>query len=406
MSEEEKKIEDVAEKELAGLMKTCSERRVDWGTIAFIAFDTCNTSTSPVRNCEGGAALFHGVLGTCLQDLKVLENTEHAVAFRNSVRQKMPSMMKDNIQYWIDHFQKHSKGKREQEFMTDILPNAIGTNVRRDPALEIVRAKWDAANIGEWGRVRFPIIFHLQWDDKKNPITKKEKMFFHVTFHPWATCAFLAQALASSKPPIQIRETPFKDIHTKCMYQSPRKYVIDWDLYLEENLSGAGSMKTFTVDYLAKNMFVRALGVLHAYMRQMHVLPSKKELCVSIKSRTRKALNKHGKEDTKISLHATIHIMDPAEHHKKVIEACLRKVKKDCPAAYAAMTEKDSLKKGIHSVPELEAMGDYAGFMAMDTAMTNNWHQPIQSIGSSKGMFSCCSVNKWVSWMYTDTRNL
>ena len=30
-------------------------------------------------------------------------------------------------------------------------------------------------------------------------------------------------------------------------------------------------------------------------------------------------------------------------------------------------------------------MGDYAGFMAMDTAMTNNWHQPIQSIGSSKG---------------------
>lgn len=94
-----------------------------------------------------------------------------------------------------------------------------------------------------------------------------------------------------------------------------------------------------------------------------------------------------GKEDTKISLHATIHIMDPAEHHKKVIEACLRRVKKDCPSAYAAMTEKDSLKKGIHSVPELEAMGDYAGFMAMDTAMTNNWHQPIQSIGSSKGIF-------------------
>lgn len=30
-------------------------------------------------------------------------------------------------------------------------------------------------------------------------------------------------------------------------------------------------------------------------------------------------------------------------------------------------------------------MGDYAGFMAMDTAMTSNWHQPIQSIGSSKG---------------------
>lgn len=30
-------------------------------------------------------------------------------------------------------------------------------------------------------------------------------------------------------------------------------------------------------------------------------------------------------------------------------------------------------------------MGDYAGFMAMDMAMTSNWHQPVQSIGSSKG---------------------
>ena len=33
----------------------------------------------------------------------------------------------------------------------------------------------------------------------------------------------------------------------------------------------------------------------------------------------------------------------------------------------------------------LVELGDYAGFMAMDTAMTNNWHQPVQAIGSSKG---------------------
>jgi hypothetical protein len=92
-----------------------------------------------------------------------------------------------------------------------------------------------------------------------------------------------------------------------------------------------------------------------------------------------------GKEDMKVSLHATIHIMDPAEHHKQVIEACLRRVKRECAAAYNAMVEKDSLKKGIHTAIDLKNMGDFAGFMAMDTAMTSNWHQPIQSIGSSKG---------------------
>lgn len=218
---------------------------------------------------------------------------DFAVSFRDALRAHLPKMMRDNIQFWIQHHTNHSKGKREQEFMADVLPNAIGTNIRRDPALQIVRNKWDAANIGEWGRVRFPIVFHVQWDPP-HAHAKKEKMFFHVTFHPWATCVFLSQALASKNPPIQIRETPFKDVNTKCMYQSPRKYVIDWDLYLEENLGGAGPIHNFTLTYLAKNMFVRALGVLHAYMRRMHVLPSKKELCVSIKSRTRRALNKHG----------------------------------------------------------------------------------------------------------------
>jgi hypothetical protein len=241
-----------------------------------------------------GAALFHGVLGPVL-NLPVLEDTDFAWRFRDALRERLPSMQRDNMHFWIKHFAEDTRGKREQFFMEDVLPNAIGTHVRRDPALELVRAKWDAAGIGAWGRVRFPIVFHVQWDNKQNHFTKKEKMLFHVTFHPWATCVFLAQAIVSSRPPIQIRETPFKDVNTKCTYQSPRKYVIDWDLYLEENLGGAGPKEVFTVEFLAKNMFVRALGVLHAYMRQMHVLPSKKELCVSIKSRTRKALNKHGK---------------------------------------------------------------------------------------------------------------
>lgn len=304
---------DDVQKQLETLLQSCLERRLDWGTVAFMAYDTCNTATSPVRNCEAGAALYHGVLGPVL-NIPLLEDTDMAIQFRNALRQRLPSMMRDNMKFWLQHHATHSKNRREQEFMTDVLPNAIGTHVRRDPALEIVRAKWDSAGIGEffvlvlcnfcvlimflcwageWGRVRFPIVFHLQWDPKK-PNDKKEKMLFHVTFHPWATCVFLAQSICSNTPPVQIRETPFKDGNTKCMYQSPRKYVIDWDLYLEENLGGAGPMNVFTLSYLAKNMFVRALGVLHAYMRQMNVLPGKKELCVSIKSRTRRALNKHG----------------------------------------------------------------------------------------------------------------
>ncbi len=241
-----------------------------------------------------GAALFHGVLGPVLH-FPVLEDVEYAMQFRNALRQRLPSFMTENMHFWIQHYHENTKGKREQYFMMDVLPNGIGTHARRDPALDLVRGKWDCSGIGEWGRVRFPMVFHLQWDHKKNPYTQKEKMLFHVTFHPWATCVFLAQALSSAQPPIQIRETPFKDVNTRSLYQSPRKYVIDWDLYVEENLGKAGPRQQFTTMFLAKNMFVRALGVLHAYMRQMHVLPSKKELCVSIKSRTRKALNKHGR---------------------------------------------------------------------------------------------------------------
>lgn len=45
------------------------------------------------------------------------------------------------------------------------------------------------------------------------------------------------------------------------------------------------------------------------------------------------------------------------------------------------------LFKQVSKVSKLSQMTNIIkpGFMAMDTAMTNNWHQPIQSIGSSKG---------------------
>lgn len=88
-----------------------------------------------------------------------------------------------------------------------------------------------------------------------------------------------------------------------------------------------------------------------------------------------------GKEDLKVSLHATIHIMDPAEHHKQVIEACLRRVKKDCPKAYAAMTEKDSLKKGIHTALDLKDMGDYAGIIITIVVYSSKYAFVVHNFG-------------------------
>ena len=44
-----------------------------------------------------------------------------------------------------------------------------------------------------------------------------------------------------------------------------------------------------------------------------------------------------------------------------------------------------SLSLNSSHIHRLQELGDYAGFMAMDTTMTSNWHQPVQSIGSSKG---------------------
>lgn len=63
---------------------------------------------------------------------------------------------------------------------------------------------------------------------------------------------------------------------------------------MEENLGKAGPIDMFTEDYLL-DMFVRSLAVIHAYMRRAGVLPSNRRLCMSIKSRTRRARNKAGR---------------------------------------------------------------------------------------------------------------
>ena len=194
----------------------------------------------------------------------------------------------------------------------------------------------------------------------------------------------IAMALCSGSPPIQIRETPYNDTASKHACQAPRKFIVYWDMFVDQTLGRAGPAGTFTEDYLL-HMFIRSLAVMHAYMRIMGVLPEKKRLAVSIKCRTRRTLNKMDAMDTKCSLHATVHVMEPASRHRAVVTQIMHMVRRDRPSAYAAMTQKDHRLKGIQSAAKLQEMGDYAGFVAMDTAMTSNWHQPVQCIGSSKG---------------------
>lgn len=74
--------------------------------------------------------------------------------------------------------------------------------------------------------------------------------------------------------------------------------------------------------------------------------------------------------------------MEPAKKHEVVISAVLDMVKERTPLAWKLMTKQ---VKTLQSEGQLRELGDSAGFMAMDTAMTKNWHQPLQCIGSSKG---------------------
>jgi hypothetical protein len=397
---------------------------VDGGVVAFLAYDLCGAS-SPIRKCVPGNALYNGVLASHL-GVDAAGDRGVAARLREGIRRgllspvtgsafwaqvrgdgeedpELPDMENSFMVQNMKALRKELFGrirtpnntreericamKRGADFMKDVLDH-VGTDYRRDPALETLRASWtagcaDVTKHDGWRSVCFPIVFHLQWDPQMDP-TKRPRMLFHTSFDPWRTAMALGMALCSPKPPIQIRETPYKDNDPTQAYRPPRKYVVDWDLYVRENLGNAGPPSTFTEARLL-DMFVRSLAIIHAYMRKLKVLPSNKRMCVSIKSREREAQNKAGKPDRKCSYHATFHIMEPAERHRMVIEKVVDMVRKDKPEAYKLMTEKDGTKRGIRDPAQYKRLGDYAGFMAFDTAMTKNWHQPVQSIGSSKG---------------------
>lgn len=95
--------------------------------------------------------MFHGVLAPVCQ-IPLLERQDFAVAFKTHLQSKVKDLMVESMHKWMHHYSAHSKKYRGEDFMLDVLSNSIGTNMRRDPALAIVRGKWEAANIGPWGR--------------------------------------------------------------------------------------------------------------------------------------------------------------------------------------------------------------------------------------------------------------
>ena len=261
------------------VLQSCLDYDRDPGIIAFVSYDTCGPE-SPVRNCTPGEALFMGVISMFL-DIPI--NTQSSKILRDSLRKDLmhdptnhpppslvvdgdvsaagPHLMQRSMKQIIKVFfsrlgepdasreDKLMVMRRSKWFLTDIMQNKVGTDVFRDPALDLLRRMWSSGtsltDTGGWDNVRFPIVFHLQWDAE---LTKsgKPRMLFHTTFDPWRTAAGLAMALCSPMPPIQVRETPYKDTSTLRQYQPPRKYVIDWDLFVNENLGKAGPIDMFT----------------------------------------------------------------------------------------------------------------------------------------------------------------
>jgi hypothetical protein len=335
-----------------------------------VAYDTCGNS-SPIRNCVAGEALFVGVILTHL-GIPVVDSVDASKELRDGLRSVLmvepgagyatDGLMFRSMKATLKEFFASLKGDTREKklanmwtgksFMLDVAPGGVGTHIYRDPALEILRKSWGSGGLPlteteGWDAVRFPVIFHLQWTNELSP-SGKVKMLFHTTFDPWRTAVALAMMLCGPNPPIQVRETPYKDGKSMHQYQSPRKYVIDFDLYVEENLGKAAPMSSLTEPFLF-DLFVRSLAVIHTYMRRGGVLPGNRKLCISIKSRTRRAKNKAGRMDTKCSYHATVHIMEPAERHRTVITKVLDMVRRDKISAFRAMTEKDGLRRGIES---------------------------------------------------------
>lgn len=333
--------EQVPQNYFQKLLESCQTTGMDESTCAFASYDTCGPE-SPIRNCTPGNALFAGVIMTFL-GIPVGSSVDESVRLRDEIRRELMcpevypgntgDLMRISIKMNLKLFFSRLKGSSREEklknmwigkmFLMDILDGKVGTDVFRDPALELLKRQWTncGCSLSEthgWDAVRFPIVFHLQWD---NNLTKsgKPRMLFHTSYDPWRMATGIAMALCGPTPPVQVRETPYKDPLNP--HQSPRKYVIDWDLFVEENLGKAAPMDVLTEDYLF-NMFTRSLAVIHAYMRKAGVLPGGRKLCMSIKSRTRRAKNKSGRMDTKCSYHATVHIMEPG----KCLEVWLRHV--------------------------------------------------------------------------------
>lgn len=299
------------------LLNSCLQHGRDPGAVAFVAYDTCGP-TSPIRNCAPGKALILGVVQTFL-GLPVSEDTALAQRIRDGLRNdllspvvgsafwakvggvreglpcmkrglmcrsmkamvkeffgRLPGPPRDPSRPGADRDAKIQRMRRGKGFLTDVMAqggSSVGTDVFRDAALESLRKNWGSGGAltqaGGWDMVRFPIVFHLQWDTELTR-TGKVRMLFHTVFDPWRAAVGLAMALCSPHPPIQVRETPYRDARCTHPYQPPRKYIIDWDLFVEENLGRAGRIDTFTEEYLF-NMFVRSLGVIHAYMRRLKV---------------------------------------------------------------------------------------------------------------------------------------
>lgn len=215
------------------LMDSCLAFNKDPGIVAYISYDTCGKE-SPIRNCTPGEALYMGVMVSFL-DIPI--TTESSQEMRNTLRQDLmydvsnnsmtmedekkiqSSLMYRSMKTILKDFfhrlsspdasreQKILVLKRGRQFLTDVMEGKVGTDPFRDKALDILKRVWGSGtsltDTKGWDTVRFPIVFHLQWDTQLTP-KGRPRMLFHTTFDPWKTAVGLAMSLCSPNPPIQV----------------------------------------------------------------------------------------------------------------------------------------------------------------------------------------------------------
>lgn len=362
----------------------CRASGVDEGILAFAALDREGASQ---RGTSAGGEIWRSLGGQVLLrhvlPLHDVTNTPENIS-RLCKALRMPAgglCMRTCMQRTLDSLPSARPPKRAEEFMQEIVgTHAVASGFRMHETMSKLRTQICASAQQKQRSLRdvqFPTMFHVQWT-AQNP-----KMRFHASFQPWKMAVALARVLCSPFPPCQVRENPYKDpavAASSC--QAPRKYVVDWDLPMQKMLGKCVPKAQLTEDFLF-GMFVRMLGVVHAYMRELGVLPVDEPLSVSIKSRTRRMQHPDpdtGECDTKCSFHGTLHVMAPAATHKVVMEAVIELVRKRAPLAHDVMTKLATLQ----SPGELKSMGDCAGFIGFDAAMLRNPHQAVQIIGSCK----------------------